>query len=108
MQTIASRGRRRTPAEREKILKAYRRSKLPQRRFAAQAGIGLSTLGSWLRKSAPQQSPSSDWIELPNLVSTPPSQPVYRVHLPNGVKVELGTGFGPEEVGVLLGLLEAR
>ena len=41
--------RRRTPKQRQQLLARYHQSQLTQRDFAAHHGIGLSTLGKWLR-----------------------------------------------------------
>jgi DNA-binding transcriptional regulator YiaG len=41
-----------TPQQREEILQSYRDSQLTQKEFAAQAGIGVSTLQAWRRKAA--------------------------------------------------------
>jgi hypothetical protein len=107
MQTSPAHRKRLTAAQREEILKAYQRSKLTQRAFAAQAGIGLSTLRLWLRKSATARAESGGFVELPNLLSQPPAGAVYRLHLKNGMVVEIGTGFQCEEVAALLQLLPA-
>lgn len=107
MQTSSAVRKRLTPAQREKILSAYRRGKLSQREFAAQSGIGLSTLQLWLRKSASPRADAGGFVELPNLLGQPPGGAVYRLHLKNGVIVEMGSGFQSEEVAALLQLLPA-
>jgi len=93
--------------EREGLLKAYRRSDLSQREFCAQRGIGLSTLGFWLRKGSRHLSTEAEFVEIPNLTSSASGAAIYRVELRNGVKIELGSGFRSEEVDVLLRLLQA-
>ncbi len=94
------------PAEREKILQAYRRSQLTQRDFAAHVGIGLSTLHAWLRKAAGSSTrPATAFIEVPNLLAQGPRVPMYRLHLSDGVEVEVSAGFRPEELASLLQLL---
>jgi hypothetical protein len=107
MPSSSTNGKRHTSAQREKILTAYRRSALPQREFCAQAGIGLSTLQLWLRKNARTASPTSEFVEIPNLVAAPRANAVYRLHLRNGMIVEIGSGFQAEEVSALLQLLPA-
>jgi len=99
--------KRHTPAQREKILTAYRGSPLRQREFCVQAGIGVSTLQLWLRKSARAPSPTSQFVEIPNLVAAPRATAVYRLHLRNGMIVEIGSGFQAGEVRALLRLLPA-
>ena len=41
--------RRKTPAQRQRLLARFHQSQLTQRDFATRHGIGLSTLGKWLR-----------------------------------------------------------
>lgn len=107
MQTSATNRKRRSPAQREKILSAYRQSKLTQRVFAAQAGIGLSTLQLWLRKGVASPADPAGFVQLPNLLTQPAAPAVYRLHLKNGVMVEIGSGFARAEVAALLQLLPA-
>jgi len=107
MQRLSTVRKWRTPAQREKILGDYRRSRLSQREFSAQAGIGLSTLQLWLRNDARSPSPTSEFVEIPNLVAAPRGNAVYRLHLRNGMIVEIGSGFQSEEVSALLQLLPA-
>jgi hypothetical protein len=107
MQRLSTVRKRHTPAQREKILGDYRRSRLSQREFCAQAGIGLSTLQLWLRKEARSPSRTSEFVEIPNLVAAPRAHAVYRLHLRNGMIVEIGSGFQSEEVSTLLQLLPA-
>ena len=62
--------RRHTAAQRLEILSAYPRSQLTQKEFAAQAGIGKSTLTAWLRKAAPAEfSKAAAFVPVPNLFS---------------------------------------
>jgi hypothetical protein len=108
MQTTSSHRRRRTPAQREKILSAYRRSHLAQRAFAARAGIGLSTLGLWLRQAKATPAAVAGFVEVPNLLPPPPTAAVYRLHLGGGVQVEVSSGFQPAEVAALVQLFPTR
>ncbi len=98
--------KRLTPAQREKILNAYQRSELPQRDFALQAGISVSTLQLWLRKAAASES-SPAFIQVPNLLSSVAGPAMYRLHLGSGVMLDIGSGFGSEELAALLTLLPA-
>ena|ERR1017187_6460935 len=41
--------RRRTPKQRQRLVRRFCRSQLTQREFARRHGIGLSTLSKWLR-----------------------------------------------------------
>jgi len=107
MQSSSTVRKRHTPAQREKILGAYRRSRVSQREFCAQAGIGLSTLQLWLRKSARGAAAPAGFIELPPVNAAPTPGSMYRVHFRNGTVVEVGAGFGAEELRALLQLLPA-
>jgi hypothetical protein len=106
MQTASPPRKDFTPAQRQKIVSAYRRGKLTQREFARQAGIGFSTLRKWLHQAAvPSPSREACFVEVPNLISSSPPPAPYRLHLPNQVLLEIGPGFQTGEVAALLGLL---
>jgi hypothetical protein len=95
-----------TPAQRQKILNAYRRGEVTQREYARQAGIGFSTLRKWLHQVAvPPADEKAGFIEVPNLLASSPSPAPYRLHLPNQVLLEIAPGFQTGEVAALLGLL---
>ena len=96
-----------TAAEREELLKAYRRSDSSQREFCARHGLGLSTLGFWLRKEKRHRSSEAGFVEIPNLATAASAPALYRVHLRNGVSLELSPGFRSVEVEALIGLLQA-
>ena len=87
MQTTAPVRQRLTPAQRDKILAAYRRSRLSQREFPSR------------RESVCPQ--------VPNLLSPVPAAAVYRLHLAGGVILEMGSGFQAQELAALLQLLRA-
>jgi transposase-like protein len=94
-----------TPAQREKILQAYGRSQLPQKEFAVQAGIGVSTLAAWRRKAVVRKEGGSSFVAVPNLLSAAPAAPAYRLHWPGGLSLEVRSGFSAQELGALLQLL---
>jgi transposase-like protein len=94
-----------TPAQREKILQAYGRSQLPQKEFAAHAGIGVSTLAAWLRKAAVKKEGGFSFVAMPNLLSAAPVAPAYRLQWPGGLSLEVRSGFSAQELGALLQLL---
>ena len=94
-----------TPAQREKILQTYQRSQLSQKEFAAQAGIGLSTLAAWLRKAAVKKEGGFSFVAMPNLLSAAPVAPAYRLQWPGGLSLEVRSGFSAQELGALLQLL---
>jgi hypothetical protein len=105
MQNSSHLRRHSTPAQRAKILQAYGRSQLPQKEFAAQAGIGVSTLAAWLRKAAVQKECGSSFVAVPNLLAASPAAPAYRLQWPGGLSLEVRSGFSSQELGALLQLL---
>jgi DNA-binding transcriptional regulator YiaG len=107
MQTSSTVRKRLTSAQRDKILSTYRRSRLAQREFASQAGIGLSTLQLWLRKAAALPTGPTAFVQVPNLLAQTPAAAVYRLHLAGGMILEIDSGFQSEELSALLQLLRA-
>jgi len=107
MQTSFTVRKHKTPAQRERILRAYQRSELPQRDFARKRGIGLSTLQLWLRKAAagPSAESKGSFISIPNLLAQSASGAPYRLHLGGAMSLEIGSGFRSEELAALLALL---
>ena len=93
----------RTPAQRNKILAAYQCSPLTQKEFAAQAGIGCSTLAAWRRQAAiAKPAGPPPFVPVPNLFPAAVPRPAYRIEFPQGVIVEVASGFQSEELGALL------
>ncbi len=102
------RRRRPTTAERSHLLDLCERSNLTHEAFAAQHGIGLSTLYQWKRqhrRSAP--AGRSNLIEVPNLFGHGAAVAPYRLHLPEGRLLELARGFDWDEVRALSQLLQS-
>jgi transposase-like protein len=98
-------------AERARILAAYRRSDLTQQEFAAQAGIGYSTLTRWLRQAgepAPAAQKRGEFVPVPNLLASAPVVPAYRLCWANGLNLELARGFDAAELERLLQLVRAQ
>jgi len=92
-----------TSAQREQIIQDYRQGQLSQKEFATQAGIGVTTLQSWLRKaSGTQRTPRAKFLPVPNLVGAAPAGSTYRLHLAGGLQLEISSGFRPEELTRLL------
>ena len=88
---------------------AYRRSQLTQKAFAAQAGIGYSTLTFWLRKTATvKKSGQAAFVPVPNLFSSSAAAPApaYRLQFPRGLVVDVAAGFQSAELGALLQLVQ--
>ena len=98
-----------TAADREKILAAYDKSGLTQKEFAAQAGIGYSTLTSWLQKAAAPTRDCADatFVPLPNLLAGASAEGQYRLQFPGGVILEVPPRFHPDELSTLLQLVHA-
>lgn len=92
-----------TPEQRARITQDYRRGQLSQKEFAAQAGIGVTTLQSWLRKAAgATPAPRVKFLPVPNLLNAAPARSTYRLHLTGGMQLEVSSGFRPEELSTLL------
>lgn len=108
METISRPRKHWTPAQREEILDRYRNSQLTQKQFVAQAGIALSTLTSWLRKAQRHPSAGSSFLALPNLLGTPTPPATYRLQLPQGLSLEVRSGFNPAELALWLERLPVR
>jgi hypothetical protein len=94
------------PQQREEILQSYRDSQLTQKEFAAQAGIGVSTLQAWRRKAAVNKGGDCGFVAVPNLLSVLPAAPAYRLQWPDGLSLEVRSGFACEELAGLLQLLQ--
>jgi len=88
-------------------LAAYQRSQLTQKEFAAQVGIGYSTLTFWLRKAATaKKSGQAALVPVPNLFSRAAAAPAYRLQFPRGLVVEVAPGFESAELDALLQLVQ--
>jgi hypothetical protein len=97
-----------TPDEREKVLQGWRVSPLTDQEFAAQAGVGVSTLHAWRRRLAVRPpGRAATFVAVPNLLAAPPSGAAYRLHWPGGLSLEVCSGFAPAELAAVLQLLPA-
>ena len=100
--------KRPTQAQRETILRAYRRSQLTQRDFASQVGISVSALQLWLRKAAVQPSnQAAAFVRVPNLLGQGRGPALYRLRLSGGMDLEIASGFRAEELTSLLEVLRS-
>jgi transposase-like protein len=95
-----------TPAERKKILHSYQRSHLTQKEFSEQAGIGVSTLATWLRKARERKAEGPCLVAVPNLLPPTPAAPAYRLQWPGGLSLEIRAGFSGPELSELLQVLQ--
>ena len=94
--------RRHPPAQRDRILAAYQRSGLTQKKFAAQSGLGYSTLTFWLSQAATaKKSCALGWVAVPNLFSPASAAAAYRLRFPRGVIVEVAPGCHAQELSAL-------
>lgn len=106
MQTRSRVRRHLTSAEKDEILRSCQRSPLTRKQFAAQVGIGVSTLQAWLRKAAVNQGGNgSGFLQAPNLLSVSSTPPSYRIQWPGGLSLEVRSGFVDAELSVLLAAL---
>lgn len=107
MQNKAPVRKHRTPAQRKQLLADYRRSSLPQRDFALQAGVGVSTLQLWLRQEKHALLPQpTTFVPVPNLLAQAAAPAVYRLRLVGGAVLEIGSDYQPEPLERLLQLLQ--
>lgn len=107
MESTLRTGRHRTAAQRAQILNDYRQSGLTQKAFAAQVGIGYSTLALWHRKATAGESVvSPTFIPVPNLLPAARAATVYRLQFPRGLTVEVAPGFDAEELSALLQVVQ--
>jgi transposase-like protein len=96
-------GRRRwTSGQRERFLADFHQSDLTQRDFAVRHGVGLSTLGKWLRDEGKATFPPVKFqeVRLPN----PSSRWLVEVVSPQGWVVRVQNG---SDVRMLPQLLQA-
>lgn len=87
--------RRRTTKQRRRLLARYHKSQSTVKEFAAQHGVGMSTLSKWLRlerEGVPAKVKFQE-IQLPNSVSRCPVEVVspqgWIVRLQNGSDVQM-------------------
>jgi transposase-like protein len=111
MQSKAPVRRNTTVVERARILEACADSELTRTEFAAQYGIGVSTLYQWLRqREARSPKRSAGLVEVPNLFgrgSGAATPAAYRLHLPGGRVLEVAGGFDAGEVRLLVQLVQS-
>jgi hypothetical protein len=108
MQTSLVRRKHSSSIQRAKILEAWRTTSLPDKEYAAQAGVAVSTLHAWRRQAASQAANTRPtFVAVPNLLAAIPSGPDYRLHWPAGLSLEVRAGFAPAELAALLQLLPA-
>jgi transposase-like protein len=96
-------GRRRwTPAQRERFMADFHQSEMTQRDFAVQHGVGLSTLGKWLKDEGKPTSPPVKFQEV--RLPSPSSRWLVEAVSPQGWVVRVQDG---SDVQMLPQLLQA-
>jgi transposase-like protein len=108
MENSISKRPRRTREQRAQILNDYHQSGLTQKAFAAQVGIGCSTLTSWLRKAERAGADGSEaaFVPVPNLFPAANRTMPYRIEFPRGLTVAVASGFQERELSALLQLVQ--
>jgi transposase-like protein len=108
MQNTTSIRKHLTPQQREKILKDHQASSLPDKEFARQSGVAVSTLYAWRRKAATGgPAGGTAFVSVPNLLTAAPAAPAYRLQWSKGLSLEMRAGFSVPELAALLQLLPA-
>lgn len=98
----------RSVSEQARILAARQHGELTDRAFAAQQGVGVSTLYAWQRRQrARAAAAQAQLVEVPNLLPKAPAPAAYRLHLPGGRMLEVGRPFEPGEVRLLAQVLQS-
>ena len=98
--------RRRNTEEKNRIVDGYLRGEEGQREYAGRVGVGLSTLGLWLRQRRSGRGARLVEVEMP--LARSGSVHVYGVVMPSGLRVEIGRGFDAVEVKALLGMVRGE
>ena len=94
-------GRRRlTPQQRQRLLAQYHRGQLGQREFAARHGVGVSTLGKWLRQEQTGGQPSVRFEEV--MLPNSPMRWALEIVNPQGWTVRLAQSSDLETLSPLL------
>ena len=96
--------RRRNIEEKNRIVDGYLRGEEGQREYAGRVGVGLSTLGLWLRQRRFGRGARLVEVEMPSVRSGS----AYGVVMPSGLRVEIGRGFDAVEVKALFGMVRGE
>ena len=96
--------RRRSVEEVEQVVQQYRASGWPQREFAQQAGIKLSTLGRYVRRDGGSNAPQ----QLMRVKLDAPSEPEcgFVLMLANGRRIASGWTFSDTALARLIRVAE--
>lgn len=96
----APKRRRHSKDEVARIVAEYQRGTLTQREVAEHHGVCIATIQNWLRRVQPAEPEANGWIEI--VPSPPRSTNSYRIELPNGRVLVLGTGWQAPQVRELI------
>jgi hypothetical protein len=98
-----------TAAEKAQIVAAFQRSGLSQRDFAIRHDIAPSNIGRWVHQSqtADQADGQAALVEVPNLLASGTNSGIYRLHFSKGFMLEVASGFEPDEVRVLVQVVQS-
>jgi len=91
----------RSPARIRKILSDLEASGLSRAKFAAQSGIPLSTIHSWLKKAKTKKKPDSPNV-IPIGTLPTPATPAIEIELPGGEVLRLGPGCQRQDLRLAL------
>lgn len=106
MNTISTRPRlRRTPEEIQALLDEYRSGDLSLREFALSRQVSRWTLSNWVRRYRAKAPVQPRWIETRPQLSSLNSKEVASVRFPDGLAIELRSGFQAASVAELIKLL---
>jgi transposase-like protein len=103
----------RPPAERARLVAAYRGSGVSARVFAEREGVALSTLYQWLTVFATPSPPAPRTLRLARVVrrsvasAALAARPTVAVEVA-GLRVHVATGFDPALLNAVLDVLAAR
>lgn len=96
----------------------YAESGLTQREFCGRNGVGLSTLGRWLRQLAREAEPEPPVFMEANMQQdgraalalgySDAGGRCFKVSLGSGREIEVASGFDPQELAMLLRVVEER
>jgi hypothetical protein len=92
---------RRSPGRIRKILSDLEASGLSRASFAAQSGIPLSTIHSWLKKAKSNRKPAAPKVISVGTLPAPAAQPI-EIELPGGVVLRFGPGCQRQDLRLVL------
>ena len=96
---------KRSEPEKRAIVQSWRRSGVPQSRFAVENGIAPSSLAKWIERYSTRSMTLPTFAKV-EVVDESPPPPNLLVHLgATGLRVEVPAGFDAAELRRLVGAL---